>query len=454
LEEYTAWKDIKILSKVLQAELNSLEEKCKLLASSGTPPSKIDADLVVVLNGTEVVYRQPPNLTDNIDTKLLQQSKGILYADSPILVASYSLNGKTLVIGEVMDGETIDGMSRMVGEKVTLKRGEVHAIELRTNGSRMIGLLPLKNMAGDSRFYLEVEFERKISSMGAEILGNVVLSFILVGIVLITAFLIILDRSVLSRLSTLTSSVVRVKESLDERIAIEGKDELSDLAKRINEMLDEVKRSYELKYTNETLRLINRIMRHDLVNNLSIIWGSAELLREECDNEHLHSIFRAVERCEKLIERMREFERCTAAGERKRISVRRVVEEVVGNYDSYGVEFVVKGDCEIEADEAFGSVVDNLITNAIIHGGSKRIEVSVERKEKECEIRIADFGKGIPDEIKEHIFEEGFKFGETGNTGLGLYIVKKVIEKYGGSIEVRDNELGGAIFVIRIRASD
>ena len=59
-------------------------------------------------------------------------------------------------------------------------------------------------------------------------------------------------------------------------------------------------------------------------------------------------------------------------------------------------------------------------------------------------------GKGIPDEIKARIFEEGFKFGETGNTGFGLYIVNRTMEKYGGSVVVKDNHPRGAIFELRL----
>ncbi|MEM2716548.1 MAG: ATP-binding protein, partial [Archaeoglobaceae archaeon] len=69
-----------------------------------------------------------------------------------------------------------------------------------------------------------------------------------------------------------------------------------------------------------------------------------------------------------------------------------------------------------------------------------------------AEIRIADFGKGIPDEVKPRIFEEGFTYGEKASTGLGLYIVKRLVERYSGEIKVEDNKPKGTVFVIRLRA--
>jgi len=49
------------------------------------------------------------------------------------------------------------------------------------------------------------------------------------------------------------------------------------------------------------------------------------------------------------------------------------------------------------------------------------------------------------------IFDEGFHYGESGHTGIGLYIVKRTIEEYDGEVLVEDNKPHGAIFVIRLK---
>ena len=64
-------------------------------------------------------------------------------------------------------------------------------------------------------------------------------------------------------------------------------------------------------------------------------------------------------------------------------------------------------------------------------------------------LRVADTGKGIPDHIKQRIFEEGFT---TGGTGIGLFIVKKLTDILGGAISVYDNEPSGTIFEVRFKA--
>lgn len=66
-------------------------------------------------------------------------------------------------------------------------------------------------------------------------------------------------------------------------------------------------------------------------------------------------------------------------------------------------------------------------------------------------LKISDNGKGIPEEFREKIFEEGFKYGNSANTGLGLYLVKQTIDRYGGSIEINENSPSGAVFLIKLK---
>jgi signal transduction histidine kinase len=61
--------------------------------------------------------------------------------------------------------------------------------------------------------------------------------------------------------------------------------------------------------------------------------------------------------------------------------------------------------------------------------------------------RIADNGPGVPDEQKERIFEEGEKGIDSEDTGLGLHLVRTLVDRYGGDVRVEDNEPEGSVFV-------
>ncbi|MFW6196984.1 MAG: ATP-binding protein [Thermoplasmatota archaeon] len=96
-------------------------------------------------------------------------------------------------------------------------------------------------------------------------------------------------------------------------------------------------------------------------------------------------------------------------------------------------------------------LVSNLIENSIKHSGCNRIRIEVTPREDEYIVTVKDDGKGIPDEAKEKIFERGFKEGENAGSGLGMYLVKEIVESYGGSVEVKDSELGGARFDVHLQ---
>ena len=120
---------------------------------------------------------------------------------------------------------------------------------------------------------------------------------------------------------------------------------------------------------------------------------------------------------------------------------------------SNGIHVPVKinGDATALADEALFSVFENIMRNAVIHGKTDRIDIDISSKDKVCQIKITDYGQGIPEFIKDNIFEEGVSYGDSKGSGLGLFIVKKTIERYGGTITVEDNKSKGTIFVIKLK---
>jgi signal transduction histidine kinase len=131
-----------------------------------------------------------------------------------------------------------------------------------------------------------------------------------------------------------------------------------------------------------------------------------------------------------------------------------VIDKVVENHVGQNVLIRVNGEGRALADETLSSVIDNLVGNSIMHGHTDAVDIEIGNDAGQCLIRVADNGRGIPDEIKARIFEEGFKFGEAGNTGFGLYIVKKTVERYGGSVVVMDNLPQGAVFELRLLVPD
>lgn len=101
---------------------------------------------------------------------------------------------------------------------------------------------------------------------------------------------------------------------------------------------------------------------------------------------------------------------------------------------------------EVWADpDKVDQVLGNLVENALRHGGGT-ITASVARWQDGVEVVVEDEGPGIPEEVAARVFGRFWRGNRQGGTGLGLYIVKGLVEAHGGSVEVRRAPSGGAAF--------
>jgi PAS domain S-box-containing protein len=210
---------------------------------------------------------------------------------------------------------------------------------------------------------------------------------------------------------------------------------------------------HELEKNRHMLNLINKILRHDLTNYLVAIQSGLNLYSREHNREFLDETYKKIASSIDLIRKMKEFESINYSDkELNAINTEDILKRIRLLYPEIKLES--RGKCDILANESIHSVFNNIITNAISHGKTDKIIVEVEKEGDYCIIRIRDFGIGIPDKLKARIFEEGFKAGKTGKSGLGLYIVKEALHIIGATIEVRDNQPQGTTFIIRIAAYD
>jgi two-component system phosphate regulon sensor histidine kinase PhoR len=115
----------------------------------------------------------------------------------------------------------------------------------------------------------------------------------------------------------------------------------------------------------------------------------------------------------------------------------------------------VAPDIEIVGDKfALSSMINNLVENAIKYSGPcEVVEVKLQRKEQSVHLMVADHGIGISDAEKPRIFDKFYRVGNedtrnTKGTGLGLFIVKHVLDKHEATIKVRDNKPSGSIFEV------
>jgi two-component system phosphate regulon sensor histidine kinase PhoR len=114
----------------------------------------------------------------------------------------------------------------------------------------------------------------------------------------------------------------------------------------------------------------------------------------------------------------------------------------------------------LEGDKfALTSVVTNLIENAVKYSPAcAEVLVSLKRSNGQIQFIVADSGIGINDQEKSRIFEKFYRVGsedtrKTKGTGLGLFIVKQVLDKHQASIKVKNNQPSGTIFEVTFNAN-
>ena len=204
---------------------------------------------------------------------------------------------------------------------------------------------------------------------------------------------------------------------------------------------------------NDVLRIIIKILRHDLANDFTAIKGLIDLIKMDKKKtpEFLKDIRSASQRGTERIQEMRNLEQSVnIEQEGKRYRMSALIKKVMKDRK---LKFHITGDATLHADEALQVVLDNIVNNAERHGGAKTISFSITNKKDGIEIIVANDGKNISEEAVDQIFDEGFTFGKTGNTGLGMFIAQKTIERYGGAIYVKNNESKGVQFVINLPSS-
>jgi PAS domain S-box-containing protein len=197
---------------------------------------------------------------------------------------------------------------------------------------------------------------------------------------------------------------------------------------------------------NEALRLVNGILRHDTLNELMVVNGSLDMYQKTKQEKFLETGRKAVSRSVEMIKRMKELESmAVSGGSLHEYDLHQVIEDIL---KGYMVEFQITGEARLFADNALPSAIDNIVRNAMIHGKADRIEAKIWQEGGFTYLSIADDGIGIPDSIKQRIFVEGFSYGNNAGSGLGLYLVSKTLERYGGKVRVEDNRPRGTTFVL------
>lgn len=242
---------------------------------------------------------------------------------------------------------------------------------------------------------------------------------------------------------------------------------VSTVATQLGKLLERKRLEQRLKTRNEELQVLNRVLRHDIRNQMAVITGWGEILEHEIELEQRETfdkilcasrdVVRLTETARDLIDAMEQDE-----PETRPVNLAAVLERELATAcrfhgeEIYTLDAPIPEDLEVQAGSMLGSVFRNLLHNAVQHSDKEepRVRVEIEQRGDVVVVRIADNGPGIPDDRKEEVFGKGEKGLESEGTGVGLYLVATLVEQYGGEVRIEDNEPEGAVFEVELKTVD
>lgn len=204
----------------------------------------------------------------------------------------------------------------------------------------------------------------------------------------------------------------------------------------------------ERKRREQYVQIVNRILRHNLRNELNVVFGFAGEIAAQTDDrtirDHAQRIEATGKRLVEVAEGASTIRRVIEEGyltEPESIGVRAVVDEVVERHLARVPGAEIRTDVSeracIRGDDRFATALDHLVENAVDHGGdAPRVEVTANHDPGAGVVRVtvADDGPGIPVSVREVITGEREVTQLRHNTGVGLWIVAWVVAAYGGEI--------------------
>jgi two-component system sensor histidine kinase ArlS len=254
---------------------------------------------------------------------------------------------------------------------------------------------------------------------------------------------------------------VQAQNLADSRIEENQVKELNQLSVSYNRMLERLSEAFEIQ------RQFTANAAHELRTPLALMQVQLDLYHSnghpDNDADTVQMIKMVTEqndRLNKMVKTLLDMSELQTVGRDDEIILDALVDEVLEDLEplAEGKNIRLIGKCKditmVGSDILIYRLVYNLVENAIKYNHSGgQVTVTADRKEKHVYLSVEDTGAGIPEELKERVFEPFFRVDksrsrELGGVGLGLALVREIVRVHDGNITVKSNPPGGTIFEV------
>ena len=254
---------------------------------------------------------------------------------------------------------------------------------------------------------------------------------------------------------------VQAQNLADSRIEENQVKELNQLSVSYNRMLERLSDAFEIQ------RQFTANAAHELRTPLALMQVQLDLYHSNShpgnDADTVQMIQMVTEqndRLNKMVKTLLDMSELQTVGRDDEIVLDALVDGVLEDLEplAEGKNIRLIRKCKditmVGSDILIYRLVYNLVENAIKYNHSGgQVTVTADRKEKHVYLSVEDTGAGIPEELKERVFEPFFRVDksrsrELGGVGLGLALVREIVRVHDGSITVKSNPSGGTIFEV------
>ena len=254
---------------------------------------------------------------------------------------------------------------------------------------------------------------------------------------------------------------VQAQNLADSRIEENQVKELNQLSVSYNRMLERLSDAFEIQ------RQFTANAAHELRTPLALMQVQLDLYHSNShpgnDADTVQMIKMVTEqndRLNKMVKTLLDMSELQTVGRDDEIILDALVDEVLEDLEPLAETKNIRliGKCKditmVGSDILIYRLVYNLVENAIKYNYSGgQVIVTADRKEKQVYLSVEDTGAGIPEELKERVFEPFFRVDksrsrELGGVGLGLALVREIVRVHDGSITVKSNPSGGTTFEV------
>lgn len=272
----------------------------------------------------------------------------------------------------------------------------------------------------------------------------------------------ILSDKVLNPLSDLNHQIKQSTiDNLHEKMPVpNSNDEISELAISFNKMSNRIEKSFSFqkKFTEN--------VAHELRTPLGVIKTKIAVFKKEDNHSKpdyellIEDITNQTNKLTNIVEIILKLTNNGIIEEKEMIPTEILIESVISEFSTIINDKKIEFELELKKDEIYGNIdllyqmLYNLIHNSIKYSYSQaKIKIEVTNQNENTLLKIYDYGIGIPDSEKSKIFEPFYYLQKTNaenidSYGLGLSIVKHIIELHLGSVEIEDNQPQGTIFLV------